>query len=235
MSAEGLLQGNPLSALLFCLAIQRLLNELAATLQVGYLDNVTLGGAANILAADVEHIKASVEKHGLILNISKCELIAQEPSKVAGFAAFKDFRLIKLEDMRLLEAPILNNRAMEAILKEKMHLLEKVILRKSLGISKMQYILRTANCADKPERTEFDITLRSGLVDILNVELTDIQWIQASLPVRSGGLGFQSAVTPAPSAFFASAVSTLGIQNVILTESAHISDDAEVVKATEAR
>ena len=29
--------------------------------RVGYLDDVTLGGAAHILALDVEHIKASAE------------------------------------------------------------------------------------------------------------------------------------------------------------------------------
>ena len=31
------------------------------------------------------------------------------------------------------------------------------------------------NCAGRPELTEFDITLRFGLVDILNVELIDTQ------------------------------------------------------------
>ena len=53
------------------------------------------------------------------------------------------------------------------------------ILRNSLGIPKMQHILRTSNCAGRTELTEFDDTLRSGLVDILNVELTDSQWFQA--------------------------------------------------------
>ena len=90
-----------------------------------------------------------------------------------------------------------------------MHLLEKAIsrlkelnihdgltiLRDSLEIPKLQYILQTTNCEGRPELTEFDITLRSGLVDILNVELTDTQWIQASLLVRSGELGFRSAAT----------------------------------------
>ena len=59
MSAEGPQQGDPLSALLVCLAIQRLLNELAATLGVGYSDDVTLGSAAHIFASDVEQIRAN--------------------------------------------------------------------------------------------------------------------------------------------------------------------------------
>ena len=79
-------------------------------------------------------------------------------------------------------------------MKEKTHLLENAInrlqklnsndgltiLRNRLGIPKMQYILRTSNCAERPELTEFDEKLRSRLVDILNVELADTQWSQAS-------------------------------------------------------
>ena len=49
------------------------------------------------------------------------------------------------------------------------------ILRNSLGIPQMQYILRTSNCAGRSELTEFDEKLRSRLVDILNVKLTDSQ------------------------------------------------------------
>jgi len=41
--------------------------------------------------------------------------------------------------------------------------------------------------------------MRSGLSSILNVDLSDIQWLQACLPVRHGGLGIRSA---APSAIF---------------------------------
>ena len=52
-SAEGPQQGDPLSALLFCVALQSLLRELAASLRVGYLDDVSLGGAPLIIATDV--------------------------------------------------------------------------------------------------------------------------------------------------------------------------------------
>ena len=134
---------------------------------------------------------------------------------------------------------------MEVTLKEKIRLLENAIrrlqelnshdgltiLRNSLGIPKMQYILRTSNCAGRPELTDFDEKLRSGLVDILNVELTDSQWSQASLPVRSVGLGFRSAATLAPSAFLASAVSTLEIQDAILAQTFHNPEDPEFGKA----
>ena len=76
--------------------------------------------------------------------------------------------------------------------------------------------------------------LRSGLVDMLNVKLTDSQWSQASLPVRSEGLGFRSAATLAHSAFFASAVSTLEIQDAILAQTLYNPEDPEFAKAISA-
>ena len=134
----------------------------------------------------MELIKDKAKQYGLTLNIFKCELIAENPKKFSDIEDFKDFRLIRLEDMTLLGAPVIGSQAMEAALKEKIRLLENAIsrlqelnshdgltiLRNSLGITKMQYILRTFNCAERPELTELDEKLRSGLVDILNVEFT---------------------------------------------------------------
>ena len=50
----------------------------------------------------------------------------------------------------------------------------------------------------------------------MNVQLTDDQWIQASLPVQNGGLGLRSVCMLAPSAFIASAAATFELQNEIL-------------------
>jgi len=66
------------------------------------------------------------------------------------------------------------------------------------------HILRTSNCADHPALTEFDQQLRISLSDLLNVSLDDEQWIQASLPVKEGGLGIRSVHQVASSAFLAS-------------------------------
>ena len=115
MSAEGPQQGDPLSALLFCLALQSLLRELAASLRVRYLDDVTLGGAPLIIASDVELIKDKAKQYGLTLNISKCRLITENSKKFSDIEAFKDFRLIRLEDMTLLGAPVIGSQAMEVI------------------------------------------------------------------------------------------------------------------------
>ena len=92
----------------------------------------------------------------------------------------------------------------------------------------MLYILRTSPCAGNIHLQEFDNVLRSGLETILNVQLSDVQWKQASLPVHIGGLGMRSAVSLAPSAFLASATATLPLQKEILSASLRNIEDADV-------
>jgi len=59
-----------------------------------------------------------------------------------------------------------------------------------------------------PELPKFDAVLRESLSTTLNIDLSANRWIQASLPVRWGGLGVRSFVSLAPSAYLASAAST---------------------------
>ena len=63
---------------------------------------------------------------------------------------------------------------------------------------------------------EFDNILRSSLSAISNVELSDLAWSQATLPVARGGLGIRSVASLAPSAFLASTAATLGLQASLL-------------------
>ena len=64
------------------------------------------------------------------------------------------------------------------------------------------YILRTFPCASNPLLRQFNMVLKNGLEKILNVQLSDTQWKQASLPVHMDGLGDRSANILAPSAAF---------------------------------
>ena len=64
----------------------------------------------------------------------------------------------------------------------------------------------------------FDDSLCYILSDILNVDLThNNAWLEASLPVRVGGIGVRQATQLAPSAYLASATGCLDlIQQIIL-------------------
>ena len=78
---------------------------------------------------------------------------------------------------------------------------------------KLLYTLRTSPCAGNLLLQEFDNVLRTGLETILNVQLSDLQWMQASQPVL-GGLGVRSARSLA-----SSAAATLPLQDEILLAS----------------
>jgi len=105
-----------------------------------------------------------------------------------------------------------------------------VLLKNSLSMPKLLYLLRTADCFDNPLLTTFDNSLRSGLSSILNVDLSDIQWLQASLPVRHGGLGIRSTQMLASSAFLASAASTHDLQQSILPQCIGTLDDESLAE-----
>jgi len=53
LSEEGPQQGDPLGPLLFCNTVQPLLSSLASELNLGYLDDVTLGGPVDTVAAEM--------------------------------------------------------------------------------------------------------------------------------------------------------------------------------------
>ena len=76
--------------------------------------------------------------------------------------------------------------------------------------------LRASPCASHPLLSHFDALQRRVLGSIANCDLSDLHWIQASLPVRCGGLGIRSVDLLAPSAFLASAASTLPLQSSLL-------------------
>ena len=96
------------------------------------------------------------------------------------------------------------------------------IIRHSLSAPKLNYILRTSPSAGHPALLTFDDTLRKALSSIINVDLSDRQWIQASLPVSLGGLGVRSVSSLAPSAFLASAAGTRTLQDRLLTEATQV-------------
>jgi len=70
LSEEGPQQGDPLGPLLFCNTVQPLLSSLASELNLGYLDDVTLGGPVDTVASDVAEIAKVGGNMGLILNSS---------------------------------------------------------------------------------------------------------------------------------------------------------------------
>ena len=93
-----------------------------------------------------------------------------------------------------------------------------IILKVAISSPKVLFILRTSTSSDHPQLPAFDNILRLGLSLITNNSVSDTAWLQASLPVRDGGLGIRSVALLAPSAFLASAASTLELQSMLLSK-----------------
>ena len=64
------------------------------------------------------------------------------------------------------------------------------VLRTCFSAPKIMHILCCSPCSDHTWLLQFYLSLHRGLSGITNSDLTVIQWIQASLPVRAGVLGF---------------------------------------------
>src|SRR6266516_1291602 len=101
-----------------------------------------------------------------------------------------------------------------------------ILLRASFSAPKVLHTLRSSPCAGHTALNRFDDLLKNGVSMITNSYLTDLQWIQASLPVKNGGLGIRRVASLASSAFLASAASTLDLQEHIFSQSATIPDPA---------
>ena len=132
--------------------------------------------------------------------------------------------------MMFLGCPVLQGRATDKFLQKKIAHLERAmkrltllqahdalcLLKNSIAMPKLLYLLRTSPCFDNPLLASFDDTLRRGMSLVLNVEHDDKQWSQATLPVHIGGVELRSTCMLAPSACLASAAATLPLQDAIL-------------------
>ena len=174
----------------------------------------------------------------IIIN-AKCELIYNGFNE-CSHPAFSGFIRIDSDDATLLGSPLCSGNGLTAALTKKCDDLQRAmsrlhlvgshyafcIVRNCISVPTLMHILRTSRCFDNGLLHRFDSILRDGLVSSLNVAFSHSQWQQACLPVADGGLGVRSAFSLASSAFLASAVSTLALQNLILPRIADKRDTA---------
>jgi len=240
MSQEGPQQGDPLSASLFCNTIQPLLQSLSSPLVSGYMDDVTIGGPEDRVASDVDTVRRRGEEIGLQLNCKKCEVIHQTASTEP---VFQHFIHLDVSNACLLGAPLTTGPAMDSALETRCAELSRVsgrlravsshdaliLLRASFSAPKLLHTLRSSPCAGHPTLQKFDDTLRECICSIANADLTALQWVQASLPVRNGGLGIRRVASLAPSAFLASAAATRSLQDKILSK-CQAQDDSTITQ-----
>ena len=94
-----------------------------------------------------------------------------------------------------------------------------ILFNTSFSAPKMMHTMRCLPCTNHPSLEAYDILLRKGISVIANLDLSDVQWLQASLPVKEGGLGVRRVTSLAPYAFLASAAGTAALQQQLLLRS----------------
>lgn len=240
LSQCGPQQGDPLGPLLFCLPLQEILLKIKSPLTLGYLDDLTLGGQTESVVDDIRLIEQEGKLLGLTLNHKKCEVITHSQNFILH-PSLEGFSRVDGDEAVLLGAPLTTDKSMTTTIDSHIDMLRKAVprlsqipmqdalmlLRASMGHSKMIHILRCSPCFGNPALERYDQDMRNALTNILNTALTDMQWLQATLPVGRGGLGIRRAASLASSAFLASAASTRPLQMAMLRNVRLDEDTAE--------
>ena len=91
-----------------------------------------------------------------------------------------------------------------------------ILLRASFSSPRVLHLLRCSPSVDHTSLHTFDNLLRSALCRIANCDITDTQWLPASLPIKEGGLGVRRVASLALPAFLASVAGTVSLQDTIL-------------------
>lgn len=94
------------------------------------------------------------------------------------------------------------------------------LLRFSLSLPRLSFTLRTAPAFLSASLTVYDRTMCSLLSSVLNIALDfdSPSWVQATLPIRLGCLGFRSAVHLAPSCYLSSTAAARPLVGQILPD-----------------
>ncbi|XP_063389112.1 uncharacterized protein LOC134674887 [Cydia fagiglandana] len=233
-SQVGAQQGDPLGPLIFCLAIHQIICEVKTPLNVWYLDDGIIGGSPDVVVQGLNTLIPALKEIGLEINPSKCECFTCGGIPTEALAEIEavlpGMRLIDKSSFSLLGAPVFSE-GVSSVLQLKRQALSGVrehlaqlaghvaliLLRNCFALPRMVYTLRTSpTWLFEQDLLSLDETLKTALESLLNVNLNEAQWCQASLPVRYGGLGVRRVRDIGLVAFLASAHGSAGLVARIL-------------------
>jgi len=110
LSQEGPHQGDLLGPLLFRLSIHPDLLRLQSELVDGFMDELTLGGPTDKVAADIDYIRDREQRAGLRINVSKSEIICR--GSTPRPVQFDEFISLAPDEADLLGAPLFTGKKM---------------------------------------------------------------------------------------------------------------------------
>ncbi|XP_063629995.1 uncharacterized protein LOC134801393 [Cydia splendana] len=235
-SEVGCQQGDPLGPAILGLAINPIIQNLSSDFNVWYLDDGTLGGKLETVLSDLSVLKSKFESIGLDLNCNKCELYIHDASLNHSDVTEKfnaltpNVTTVTRDSLSLLGTPIFDNyfstfisNSVSKFQNYADRLLEisphsaLTILKFCLFVPKLMYVLRCSPFWKHQNLLlPIDIMVQTTLERILNLKLSDQSWLQASLPVRYGGLGLRRISSVSLPVFLSSVHSSADLVGKIL-------------------
>jgi len=158
------------------------------------------------------------------------ELITHKDTQVDD-DILRSFKRVELEEATLFGAPLFSGSVLDSTWDDRCADLARacdrlsslraqdalILLRSSFSAPRVMHLLRCSPSTDHPALSKFDDILKVSIQRITNCDFSDLQWIQASLPERDGGIGIRRVASLALPAFLVSAASTLSLQADILS------------------
>ena len=223
MSATGVQQGDPSGPAVFALATHSIVSSAVCSMNTWFLDDGTLGGNIADVCADLEKLIPAMIRIGLHVNPSKCQIIAPasgaNPDTIEKLHQLIQGATVLAEDQQTVLGAPLTAAATESSLSEKredlMRMIQRLkkldahsvlyLLRNSLWLPKLQYLLRAAPIFQHPLLLkQLDEVIKAATEELMNVQFSSANWEQAVLPTRLGGLGLRRAEEVALPSFIAS-------------------------------
>ena len=154
---------------------------------------------------------------GLSLNPSKCKVISHPDANIVD-QTVSLFTFMSVADATLLGAPLFPGKVLDDTWLARCEDLKRAVDRLSLlsaqdallllqvsfSAPRVQQLLRCVPSVDNPDVDLFDRHLWSVLRGITNTSFSDTHWLQATLPIKHGGLGICQVRSLALPAFLAS-------------------------------
>jgi hypothetical protein len=164
------------------------------------MDDGAIGDNVDALLPDFRMLMDESRKMGIIINVTKYEIITDNVEVLHKFIdVAPNIKHVKTAAAMLHGAPIGSEKSVEDVLKAKLEELRRLsnrlsllhthdalfLLKNCFSIPKLMYTLRGASCYSSQLLTEYDDVIRSTLQHMMNFELSDNAWAQATLPVAS--------------------------------------------------
>ena len=163
------------------------------------MGDITIGGPVTSVVSDNKVILEDGSAKGMHLNATKCELISNDISPT--IVPLDQFAHTKPDVATLLGAPLLIGKALDKALEKKYDEFKRiserlqlitsqdalVLLKSSCSSPLLMHILRSSPCDCHMTLTSISDVLCDCLIYIANVSINDLQWSQATLPVKVGG------------------------------------------------